>query len=279
MIPVALLLAFAVLIALGNSWLQTTRIEVASSRLPGSFDGYCIVQVSDLHGRAFGRNNACLIEAVRRAKPDLIVVTGDITRAGRWDPEYISGLSREFSDIALAYYVTGNHDYLAGDLSELLAALEGNGVHTLAGTSIEISREIESIVVAGIDDPRGYGPEEEVRVQDGRWTSALERLRRSIGESRFVVLLSHRPEAFAEYERLEFDLVLSGHAHGGQIRLPIIGPLYAPDQGWRPPLATGMHRRGGTSLVVSRGLGNSTMPIRVLNRPELVVVRLRKAGS
>lgn len=270
----ALLMVLAVLVALENNRLQTTRIEVESARIPASFDGYCIVQVSDLHGHLFGSNLSRLARAIRRAEPDLIVVTGDLTRWGKWQAAYVDGLARQLSGIAPAFFVTGNHDYYAGDLAKLLRALEEKGIRTLSGRSVEISREAESIVVAGIDDPRAYSRGGEVG-EATRWRSALEELRGSIGQGEFVVLLSHRPEAIADYARLGFDLVLSGHAHGGQVRLPLIGPLYAPEQGWLPRLAAGVHRRGGTSLVISRGLGNSTMPIRVLNRPELVVVRLR----
>lgn len=279
MLFMAFLLLLAALLAIGNNHLQTSSFEVESARLPASFEGYCIVQVSDLHGHHFGANHSRLLEAIRRAKPDLIAVTGDLTRAGMWRPAYVDGLARELRDIAPAYYVTGNHDHYAGDLSRLLQVLECEGVLPLSGTSVAISRGSESIVVAGIDDPRSYGRDEETREADGRWVSALGRLRASIGRENYSVLLSHRPEALAEYERLGFDLVLSGHAHGGQVRLPLLGPLYAPDQGWLPPLAAGVHRRGATTLVVSRGLGNSTMPLRVLNRPELVVVRLRRVRA
>lgn len=278
MLLVALPLLLAALIAIGNNWLQTTAFEVESARLPDSFDGFCVVQVSDLHGHLFGRNHTRLLEAIRRAKPDLIAVTGDLTRAGLWRAAYVDGLARELHDIAPVFFVTGNHDHYAGDLPRLLRVLEDNGVRVLSGTRIEIHWGSQSIVIAGIDDPRAFGREEETRGGAcSLWLTALDELRAAIGREIFCVLLSHRPEAITEYERLGFDLVLSGHAHGGQVRLPFIGPLYAPDQGWFPSLAVGVHRRGATTLVVSRGLGNSTMPIRVLNRPELVVVRLRSA--
>lgn len=278
MLLMAELLALAILVALGNNWLQSTTIEVESARLPASFDGYRIVQVSDLHGHRFGRNQSRLVKAVREAHPDLIAVTGDLTSWGRWNAEDVEGLARQLRDIAPVYFITGNHDHYARDLPKLLSLLEAVGVKVLAGTSMEIARGSESITIAGIQDPRYFRRSEGEYEATIQWKSALAALRATIEPQKFSLLLSHRPEFLADYERLGFDLVLSGHAHGGQVRLPVVGALYTPDQGWFPPFASGVHRRGETALVVSRGLGNSKFPIRVLNRPELVVVRLKRPG-
>jgi predicted MPP superfamily phosphohydrolase len=274
-IGVAAILSFAVLILLGGSWLQTTTYEIRSSRIPASFDGYCIVQVSDLHKQHFGEHQVRLTRAIRNARPDLIAITGDLTYLGSWNAEDIKYLTRELTEIAPVYFVSGNHDVLHGHLENLQKYLEISGVGVLEGEVTAISRGTQSIVIAGIQDP-GV-----LRRQGGkgrtidRWKAALASLRDSL-DDRYTVLLSHRPEFFKQYADLGFDLVLAGHAHGGQIRLPFVGALYAPEQGWLPRYASGVHVSGGTSMVVSRGLGNSWFPIRFLNRPELVVVRLRK---
>lgn len=273
------LIVLALIAVLGNNWLQSTTIEVESARLPASFDGYCIVQVSDLHGRQFGPNHSRLMKRVREARPDLIVMTGDLINQGVWDARYVETLGRGFRDIAPVYFVTGNHEEYACDQPDLLDRLEGAEVHVLAGTSLAILRGSSSISLAGIPDPRHFRRNEGIYEATVRWKAALAALRAPLGPERYTMLLSHRPEFLAEYAEMGFDLVLSGHAHGGQVRLPLVGPIYAPNQGWRPAYTSGRYRRSGTTLVVSRGLGNSSFPIRVFNRPEIIVVRLRRIGS
>ena len=275
-IGVAAILAFAFLIFLGNSWLQTTTYEVQSPRLPASFDGYRVVQVSDLHNHRFGKHQSWLLSIIRKARPDLIVITGDLTYLGSWAPKEIEDLSTELGAVAPVCFVSGNHDVISGDLPKLLEHLARLGVRTLEGESITVRRGIESITVAGIADPRAFHQQGgKCRTVD-RWKSALAALRQGLGD-RYTVLLSHRPEYFGQYASLGFDLVLAGHAHGGQIRVPLVGALYAPGQGWLPRYTSGTHVRGRTRMIVSRGLGNSWFRIRVFNQPELVVVRLRKS--
>ncbi len=269
------ILSLAILVNLGNNLLQSTTFEVKSARLPASFDGYCIVQISDLHSHQFGKNHSRLVKAVREARPDLIAITGDLTNQGMWDAEYIGGLVRRLQDIAPVYFVTGNHEYYTRDLPKLLTLLESAGVLVLDDTSMVIARGSESITIAGIRDPQMYSRRSGGKDSTIQWKSSLATLRATIESEKYTLLLSHRPEFIEEYGRLGFDLVLSGHAHGGQVRLPIIGPLYAHGQGRFPKYTSGIYRRGETVLVVSRGLGNSGFPVRVLNRPELVIVRLR----
>ena len=275
----AALLALAILVALGNNWLQSTTIEVESARLPASFDGYCIVQVSDLHGHRFGRNQSRLVKAVREAHPDLIAVTGDLTSWGRWNAEDVEGLARQLRDIAPVYFITGNHDHYARDLPKLLSLLEAVGVKVLAGTSMDIARGSQSITIAGIQDPpvfpsqrgriRGDHPME-IRVGGpSSHHRAAEILAAAVASPRVPRGLRTpglRPRALRSCPRRS-------------CRLPVVGALYTPDQGSFPPLTSGVHRRGETALVVSRGLGNSKFPFRVLNRPELVVVRLKRTSG
>ena len=275
-IGMAAILAFAVLIFLGGNWLQTTAYDIRSSRVPASFDGYCIVQVSDLHKQRFGKHQFRLTRAIQNARPDLIAITGDVTYLGSWNAEDIEDLARPFMDIAPVYFVSGNHDVLTDDFPRLLDQLRGCGIQVLEGESTVISRGTESIVIAGIQDPGIFCHQEGPGRTIDRWKAALASLRDSLG-GRYTVLLSHRPEYFGQYASLGFDLVLAGHAHGGQIRVPLVGALYAPGQGWLPRYTAGIHIRGRTTMIVSRGLGNSWFRIRVFNRPELVVIRLRKS--
>jgi predicted MPP superfamily phosphohydrolase len=270
---VALLIGLAYI---GNNSIEKTTYEVASSRLPSSFDGFCIVQISDLHDHRFGPFQPRIMKYVREARPDVIAITGDITQEGRLRIQDMRDLARQLTAVAPVYFVTGNHEASSPDLPGLLAELEKAGIIVLRSSSVTLQRGDQQIAIAGIDDPQIF----EIRGRPWRemvtrWNAELVRLRSLLNAETFTILLSHRPEFLRTYARLGFDLVLAGHAHGGQVRLPGIGGLYAPNQGWLPRYTSGIYRNEGTAEVVSRGLGGSIFPIRVFNRPEVVVVRLR----
>lgn len=164
------------------------------------------------------------------------------------------------------YYVTGNHEHRleADDIKDRLRKL---GVIVLSGDSVELK---DSIVVSGIDDPDSQNA-------DGADSTAVieEQLKTvKINRTEFNILLSHRPEAIDEYADKGFDLVLTGHAHGGQFRIPFIGGVIAPDQGWFPEYDAGEYKKNDTAMIVSRGIGNSIIPVRINNSPEIVVVSL-----
>jgi predicted MPP superfamily phosphohydrolase len=205
-------------------------------------------------------------------------VTGDLTLRREWEGEYVADLARQLSQMAPVYFVCGNHEAACRDLPALLQALADNGVRVLhpsgrealvrPGGSIRVAGTGGSIMMAGIADPRFHARE------PAQWGANLAGLRGGVDGDPYTVLLSHRPERFAEYTQAGFDLVLAGHAHGGQIRLPGIGGLYAPDQGFLPRYSCGCSQAGRTAMVVSRGLGDSGPFLRLFNPPELVMVRL-----
>ncbi|EWS82883.1 metallophosphoesterase [Brachybacterium phenoliresistens] len=281
----------ALLAALVGGWLVwdnhrlvTTQVTVAAATLPEEFSGFRIVQVSDLHSRSFGEDNARLVEAVRQARPDAIAVTGDVVDRTSAGPEVALDLVEDLTRIAPVYYVTGNHEEKFPATPELLHGLEARGAVVLRGDAVVLQREGARLAIAGIDDPRVLAPGEQrpEGTEQQRTQRRLQALREDLdaaagtGGAPFTVLLSHRPEMIDEYAAAGMDVVLAGHAHGGQVRLPLIGGLIAPDQGLLPRYTEGVHRREGTALVVSRGLGNSVAPIRVNDPPELVVLTLER---
>jgi predicted MPP superfamily phosphohydrolase len=275
----ALIAVFIALVVASNTWLQSTVYEVRSPRIPPAFDGFCIVQISDLHNSRFGKGQSRLLRRIRRAQPDLITLTGDLA-ATEWrrdanNLELVSVLP----SLAPVYFATGNHDIFTRDLSGMILHLEGVGVHVLRNASVPIERGGQTIALAGIDDVVAFGGDSDSwRGMVSAWRQELNTVREGIDPDRYAVLLSHRPEFIYDYARAGFDLVLAGHAHGGLVRIPFVGPLYAPGQGKLPRYTSGMHVLDGTTLVVSRGLGRGMTPLRFLNRPEVVVVRLR-SGS
>ena len=278
-------LALAVLAALlfaGNAWANArvwnARVEIRDEKIPAAFDGFVLCQVSDVHNEARGEGNAALLRALREAAPDLICITGDFLDSRRTDLDFALELAGQLTEIAPAVYVTGNHEARLKDLSALEAGLAARGVRVLRDGWTPLARGGEEIALLGLDDP-GFAAGEDWTLAEGldQTQARLSALLAQAGD-RFSLVLSHRPELLPAYAEAGADLVLSGHAHGGQVRLPGIGGLFAPGQGILPRLTSGVYARGETRLVVSRGLGNSAFPLRVFNPPEIVTVTLR-AGA
>lgn len=277
----ALALLAALLLA-GNAWANArvwnARVEIRDEKIPAAFDGFVLCQVSDVHNEARGEGNAALLRALREAAPDLICITGDFLDSRRTDLDFALELAGQLAEIAPAVYVTGNHEARRMDLSALEAGLAARGVQVLRDDWTPLARGGEEIALIGLDDP-GFAAGEGWTLTEGldQTQARLSALLAQAGD-RFSLVLSHRPELLPAYAEAGADLVLSGHAHGGQVRLPGIGGLFAPGQGILPRLTSGVHARGETRLVVSRGLGNSSFPWRVFNPPEIVTVTLR-AGA
>jgi len=256
----------------GNTTVDTSLYEAAFERLPASFDSYKIVQLSDLHNAEFGDRHEDVVNEVLAIEPDAIFITGDFIDSNRYNLAQSLVLVEELQHAAPIYYVTGNHEVSTNETDDIKEALENMNVRVLSDEAELItSKSGETIAIGGIEDPLSSTLEDEEAVEISV-TSAFE----NIPEETFKILLSHRPEQFDVYARNGVDITFSGHAHGGQFRFPGLGGLISPGQGWFPKLTSGVHNKDGSSLVVSRGLGNSMMPVRIFNKPEIVVVTLRK---
>ena len=267
------IIIFIIWIAWGNTALELNEYQIKSNKIPDSFHGFRIAQVSDLHNTEIGTENVNLLEMLKNAKPDIIVITGDTIDSYHTDVAVSLEFVEKAVEIAPCYYVTGNHEsrlskevYL--DFEEKMKAY---GVQVLHDESVLIEREGECIALAGLDDPSFVSKHHGIRYSN--LSNYIKEL--FVGEN-FQILLSHRPELFATYVEAEVDLVFSGHAHGGQFRLPFIGGLIAPHQGLFPKYDTGLFEEDGTHMLVSRGIGNSIFPFRFNNRPEVIIVELIK---
>ncbi len=271
---VILLVAFAIYTWWGNSALEVNEYEIQSDRVPEVFSGFRIAQVSDLHNAEFGENNRELIELLSQTDPDIILITGDLVDSRVTNIRIALDFAAEVVKIAPVYFVPGNHEARISEYDELKMGLEETGVVVLENEKIEITREGECITLIGVTDPSFetdylFGDEKEVT------KSILADLRNE--SDGYTVLLAHRPELFDSYVEAGVDLVFSGHAHGGQFRLPLIGGLVAPNQGFFPKYDAGLYTEGTTNMLVSRGIGNSIIPLRFNNRPEVIVVELQAA--
>ena len=243
-----------------------------SDRIPEAFSGFRIAQVSDLHNAEFGEGSEKLIELLSQTDPDMIVITGDLIDSRHTDIEIALEFARHAIKLAPVYYATGNHEARVREYEDLKMGLAEAGVIVLEDQKVQITREGESITLIGIDDPSF---QEDYLFGDAAsvTSSALSELQNE--SDVYTVLLAHRPELFETYVDAGVDLVFSGHAHGGQFRLPFVGGLVAPNQGFFPEYDAGLFSEGSTTMIVSRGVGNSIIPIRFNNRPEIVVAELK----
>jgi predicted MPP superfamily phosphohydrolase len=257
-----------------NHSIQNERYFIHSNKINEEFSGFRILQISDLQNQNFGRDQCRLIKKIKDEEPDIIVITGDLFDRRKYDLSPVESLIDTIVKIAPIYYVTGNHEVLSEHYIDILKMLESKGVILLDGKKETIKKGNSKIYISGVKDPyiisrKGH------QIRDiNRLKADLNNLKIDINT--FNILLSHQPELIGIYEKYGLDLILSGHAHGGQFRVPFIGPLYSPDQGLFPLYAEGIHYLGKSTEIVSRGLGNSKFPIRLLNRPDLVTIILEK---
>jgi len=247
----------------GNKTLEVNEYTVYGVDIPEAFDGFRIVHISDLHNASFGKGNENLIALLQSTHPDAIVITGDLIDSRRTDVDTALHFVTHALAIAPVYYASGNHEARI-DYASLKVHLLDLGVCVLDNESVLLDREAQHIEFVGLSDPAFSGKK-----------CFLGGMKEILQEKEvYTILLSHRPEYFADYVSSGADLVFSGHAHGGQFRLPWIGGLFAPGQGFLPKYDSGLYHAEKAIMVVSRGLGNSILPIRIGNPPELIVVNL-----
>ncbi|MCI6184519.1 MAG: metallophosphoesterase [Clostridiales bacterium] len=267
LIVVALIAAFcAFIIKDSRDELEISRYEVASSKLSESFDGFTIVQLSDLHGAQFGEDGTELVDKVRELAPDIIALTGDfVTDEG--DLEAEEKLAPRLTEICPVYFVSGNHEFGSGLAAEVRNIMESAGVKYLSNEYLTICRGEDHILLGGVEDPNAYA--------DMLTPEELAQKMNEASPSAFKILLGHRNYWMEKYPELPVDLVLCGHAHGGLVRIPGVGGLIGTDRHLFPDFVDGEFNNGNYTMIVSRGLGNSVPIPRIFNRPEIVCVTLR----
>jgi len=258
-----------VFIRWSNVALQITRLEPKFENLPDSFDGYRIVVLSDLHGTEFGEEHTKLLAAVAAQQPDIIAVVGDLIDEDTPDPlEYAAELAPCLQDIAPVYYVTGNHEWAVGNVPALKKTLSNAGWTVLTNRFVPLERNGATIVLAGIDDPNGYADQKSPE-------AVTTELHAEWGDP-FWLLLAHRNNRFENrYSLLGADLTISGHGHGGIIRLPFTDGLLSTERTLFPSYTDGFYEANGATVFVSRGIGNSGRLLRLFNPPQIAVITLR----
>lgn len=263
------LAALALLLYDSARVLSVSEYEISSAKLPASFDGFKIVQLSDLHGAFFGDNDEEIAEKVRAESPDMIALTGDLI-SDEDDLDAVRTLLLALSGISDIYFVSGNHDYGSGFESELAQILAEHDVHYLRNEYLSLERGGESIVLAGVEDPNSWAD----MIKPDELCSEL----RCEHPDSFAILLGHRNYWPKEYPALPVELILCGHNHGGIVRLPGVGGLLGTDRTLLPDYDKGLFSSRTYSMIVSAGLGNSVPIPRFLNRPEIVSVTLHSSA-
>ena len=251
--------------------LKTSKYTIHSNKIPNIFKGYKILQISDFHNKSFGDNNQKILKIISDEDPDIIVITGDIINKREYNDKIAMDLINSISPKYEVFFTTGNHEVRSGIFRELEPKFKDAGVNIIHNECINIYRDHELISFIGTDDPgeKRYRIEEEVTT-DKYLKKALE----NAPKDKYRILLTHRPEYFSIYVKNKIDLVLSGHTHGGQIRLPFIGAIFVHHQALFPKMSKGIFYKENTTMIINGGIGTSRLPIRTFNKPEIVVITL-----
>ena len=250
----------------GNVSLETEYYTITDKKIPEAFSGYRIAHVSDLHNATIGKGNSRLLSAIRDAEPDIIVITGDLVDSRKTDMDVAFDFVRKAAQIAPVLYVSGNHEARL-DYAAIRRGLQEAGANILDDAKMIHGNGVESLAFLGLAD-RSFSSAEEM-------SEKLDCLIRET--SGYRILLCHRPELFDIFQEKDIDLMLSGHVHGGQVRIPFLGGLYTPDQGLFPKYDAGLFEAEGSRLLISRGLGDTILPLRIGNRHVLPVIELRSS--
>lgn len=265
-----------------NNSIVTTCIDYKNAKVPDSFNGFKITQISDLHDKRFGKNQEYLLYKIKQNLPDIIIITGDLVNRRKVDLDTTMKFVNEAVKIAPVYFTPGNHEAWINKYDELRIRLLNAGVNVLYDSKEKITRSGKTVEVVGLSDPifitqnkykKLYTPKSIKKLYTEKVDQRIKELSNS---ANFKIWLSHRPELFETYVKNNVDLVFCGHAHGGQIRLPLIGGIIAPNQGFFPKYTSGKHCDKNTAMIISRGLGKSAFPLRIFNRPEIVVATLER---
>lgn len=259
-----------------NNSITITKSDYINSKIPEEFNGFVIAHISDLHNKQFGKDQQYILSKLKNISPNTIVITGDLIDRRKYDLDTAMSFIEGAIDIAPVYYVSGNHEAWSGRYATIVKRLKEAGVHVIDDDVVKLLTGDSSIFMFGVKDPDFLTSS---YLEGTDITAMKEHLEKWSSYEGFKILLSHRPELFDLYCQSNMDLIFTGHAHGGQFRIPFVGGLFAPDQGLFPKYTSGSHSKKSSTMYVSRGLGNSIIPIRIFNRPEIVVVTLRTRGE
>ena len=262
--------------------LEVTKYVVENKKVPKEFDGYNIVQISDLHSKLFGENNKKLIQKIKSLNPDIVVVTGDLIDGENNNYNVALDFMKEISKLYRVYYIIGNHEQKSlikkykDEYKDYFNKLHQIDFVNLDNNKVEIVKGDSNINLYGLTVPYScykylFDNQETTSID----IDFLEEKLGKVDREQFNILLAHTPFYFDEYEKWGADLTLCGHVHGGIVRLPLVGGLLSPDRKFFPKYDLGEYIKNKSTMIVSKGLGGSKVLIRVNCKPEIVNIKLK----
>lgn len=278
------LILFVYLYFENTSLFIVQKNEIVSNKIDSNFDGYKILQLSDLHSREFGENNIKLINKIYKIDPDIIVCTGDMMNSTEDDGHVFINLVKKISKDYPVYYIDGNHEQLVeynnvGVYDEFISSLKDLNVKVVKNTKIKLQKGSSYINMYGLNVDLVYYStksalkESNIEYTEDNFSKTINK--ETFENNKYNILLTHNPIYFEVYEKSGVDLILSGHVHGGIIRIPFKGGLLSPDQEWFPEYYHGLYTINDTNMIVSAGLGNDTVNFRIFNPFEMNLITLR----
>ncbi|MBQ6841458.1 MAG: metallophosphoesterase [Bacilli bacterium] len=251
--------------------LDVTNYKIKNEKLPKEFNGYKIAHISDFHNTKSNKLKKNILKSLLKNRPDILAITGDFIDSRRTNMNISLEFIKQVKDIPI-YYVAGNHESRIKDYPKFKKELTKLGITVLENEKVTLKNRKETIELIGLQDPSFETGE----LNSEQMKKIVDNYLKSLVSKSFNVVLLHRPELMEVLVKNNIDVAFHGHAHGGQIIIPFIGPIIAPNQGFFPKFTSGVHEQNKTSVVISRGIGNSLCPIRINNHPELIYVTLNK---
>lgn len=259
--------------------IDVSKYEMVSNKIPKKFDGFKILQLSDLHNRRFNKNNKKLINKIEEQNPDIIVVTGDMVSSNTSNFDLFFSFMEELGDKYPVYYIFGNHEQRLPSEKQLVIVneLKRYGVKVINNTKELINKGEDHIWIYGLEQAlvyyNNYFKNKNVYSYEEK---DIRKTFPKINKEEFNILLAHNPLYFEAYEKWGADLIFSGHVHGGIVRIPFVGGLLSPERKLFPKYSSGEYEINTSKMIVSRGIGDSTINLRVFNNPEICVIKLKK---
>lgn len=262
--------------------LEIAKYTVKNKKISKDFDGYNIVQISDLHSKSFGKNNEKLLEKIKSLNPDIVVITGDLVDGENNNYNIALDFMKQLTKLYKVYYIIGNHEQKAlikkykDEYIKYFDELNKIDFINLDNDKAEVNKGNSKINIYGLTIPyscyKYLFENKEITTIDREF---LEQELGNLNKDEFNILLAHTPFYFDEYEKWGADLTLCGHVHGGVVRLPFVGGLLSPDRKFFPKYDLGKYEKNNSTMLVSKGLGGSKVLIRINCKPEIVSIKLK----
>ena len=265
------------LIYISTNVIKTKKYQVENSKLPEEFDGLKIAHISDVHSKIFGKDNFGVIDIVIKENPDVVIMSGEIIDKREEDIEKFVSMYKKIYERYPTYYSIGNHERKLGwkKYKKYLKMLQMCGVHVIINGSEKLIKNDKHIIINALKFRENMQPKVLTKEKEEEFISYMKNKLKNLDTKDFNILIAHDPENFKMYKQLGVDLVFSGHVHGGLIRFGKIC-LLSPRRTFFPKYSYGKNTEENTTIITSAGMGKATLPIRLFNRPEIVIVTLYK---